>query len=159
MMVAQMPRTGRGPIPISYLISAIHTEQAGTEGQILRLIRSMDRDRFRPTLIVLQDTAWTKQFDDPRVPLETLGFHSLQRPADWLVISALARRLKQDQTQIVELHTADAHFVGAIAAHLAKVPVVISCRRNLGHKLGFKQKKHLRLLAKDGMLCNSDDYA
>ena len=141
MVVAEAPIAGHGgPVPISYVTSAIHSEQAGTEGHLLRLIRSMDRTRFAPKLILMQETDWAKSFHDHLVPLETLGFQSWSRPRDWRVISELARRFRKDGTQIVELHSVEAHFVGAMAAHLAKVPVVISCRRNSGHQLGLKER-------------------
>jgi len=43
------------------------------------------------------------------------------------------------------LHFIDAHFVGALASHFAKVPVVLSCRRDLGHQYGMKGKMLMKL--------------
>lgn len=126
-------------IPITYVITALHNEQAGTERHLLRLIRNLDRNRFDPRLVVLQHSAWTERAQDPRVPLTVLGLRSLRRPADWACVVRLARLLRRGGTRITELHSIEAHFVGAVASRLAKVPVVISCRRDLGHLHGRKE--------------------
>ena len=137
----------RKPIPITFVVTyiSVFTHRAGTEGHLLRLLKRLDRDRFTPSLVALQQTDWTDQYDDPDVPLHVMGFRSFQRPQDWMVISKLAKFLKQNKTQITELHFIDAHFVGALASHLAKVPVVLSCRRDLGHQYGFKGKWLMKL--------------
>lgn len=137
-VVMEKPRTGDGRIRITYVISAINTEQAGTEGHLLRLIRGLDRTRFAPSLVVMQRSDWTEQFDDPQVPLHVLDFKSFQRPSDWSVIAKLAAFFRQNRTQIAELHFVDAHFAGSWGAKRARVPVVISCRRDLGHQYGLK---------------------
>ncbi len=137
-VVMEKPRTGDGRIRITYVISAINTEQAGTEGHLLRLIRGLDRTRFAPSLVVMQRSDWTEQFDDPQVPLHVLDFKSFQRPSDWNVVAKLTEFFRQNGTQIAELHFIDAHFAGSMAAKRARVPVVISCRRDLGHQYGLK---------------------
>ena len=91
VMVTEQPRTGSGPIRIAYVIAAINTEHAGTEGHLLRLMRSLDRERFAPRLVVMQRSAWTEQFDDPDLPLHVLDFTSFQRPADWPVFPGSPR--------------------------------------------------------------------
>ncbi len=135
------------PIPITYVIShiSLFSLRAGTEGHILRLLNRLDRKRFAPSLVALQQTDWTEQFDDPNIPLHVLGFRSFSRPQDWMAISKLARFFRQNDTQIAEMHFIDAHFVGALAAQLAKVPVVLSCRRDLGYQYGFKGKLLMKL--------------
>ena len=140
-----MPSTGRSPIRITYVISAIASEHAGTEGHLLRLLRRLDREQFAPNLVVMQRTDWADEFDDPRIPLHVLGFRSFRKPQDWLAISKLSKLLKKNETQIVELHSPDAHFAGALACRLAKVPVVISCRRNSGYQYGLKVSLQMRI--------------
>ena len=143
--VVEKPCTGSGPIRVTYVIAAINTEHAGTEGHLLRLLRRLDRKRFEPRLVVMQRSSWTEQFEDPDIPLDVLDFTSFQRPADWPVFSKLADIFRRTNTQIAELHFIDAHFAGAIAARRAKVPVVLSCRRDLGHQYGIKGKLLMQL--------------
>ncbi len=130
------------PVNICYVISSITTGQAGSEGHLLRLIRNLDRSRFTPHLIVLQESDWTRNFNDSEIPLTFLGFESFKKLSGWQCISKLAGIFREKQARIVELYFTDAHFVGALAAKLAGVPVVFSCRRNLGYQYG---KKELRL--------------
>ncbi|HSG98647.1 MAG TPA: glycosyltransferase [candidate division Zixibacteria bacterium] len=133
------------PIPICYVISSITTGQAGTEGHVLRLIRGLDRARFRPFLVSLQRTAWTESFNDPDIPLTTLNFTSFKRPSNWAVIFELRRFFKQHDIRIAELYFTDAHLIGALAAKLAGVGVVISARRNLGYQYGAKELRLSKL--------------
>ncbi len=136
------------PINICYVISSITTGQAGSEGHLLRLIRNLDRTRFTPHLVILQETEWTKNFKqsgETDIPLTVLGFESFKKLSSWRAITKLASIFRSQKTKIVELYFTDAHFVGAIAAKLARVPVVISCRRNLGYQYGKKELKLSRL--------------
>ena len=128
------------PIRISFLLSAIHTPNAGTEGHLLRLIRSLDRDLFSPELVLMQRTPWSDTVEDPLVPTKVLGFKSFQRPQDWLVISKLAKHLQRNQTDVIEMHSTDAQFVGGLAARFSGVPVAVSCRRNLGYQYGLRER-------------------
>lgn len=141
-----------GPIPIAYVISAIVTEHAGTEGHLLRLAKRLDRERYQPHLVVLQDSPWTdqyaEQYEDQSTcsptPLTTMGFGSFLRPNGWLAIRRLAQFFRTHGTKVVELHAVDAHFAGTLAAYLANVPVVISCRRSGGHQYGRKEVMMMR---------------
>lgn len=128
------------PIRVSYLLSAIHTPFAGTEGHLLRLIRALDRNEIDPELILMQHTPWSDEFQDDRVPLTVLGFKSFQRPQDWLTVSKLAKHWRRRRTDVIEMHSTDAQFVGGLAARLSGVPVAVSCRRNLGYQYGTRER-------------------
>lgn len=128
------------PIRITYIIASIVTGEAGTESHLLRLIKNLDRSRFSPQLVVLQRSDWTDAFADPDIPLTVMGFKTFKSLAGWKVIWRLRNFLRENKIEIVELYFTEAHFVGALAARLAKVPVTISCRRNLGHQYGRKER-------------------
>ena len=136
--------TTQRPISIDFVISAIFTQHAGTEGHLLRLMKRLKREEYSPHLVVLQDSPWTAAYSDPETPMTSLGFQSFLRPSGWLTIKKLADFFRERHTKVVELHAADAHFAGGLAAYLAKVPVVISCRRSSGHQYGIKQNMMLR---------------
>lgn len=123
----------------------MQTSEAGTEGHLLRLVRGLDRTRFSPRLVVLQSSPWLKRFQDDRVPVDCLGFQSFARLRDWNCLGRLTKCFRQYSTQIAELHFTDAHFLGSIAARQARVPVVVSCRRDLGHQHTFKSLLMTRL--------------
>ena len=123
-------------ISIAYIIAVLGNAQAGTEGHLLRLIRSLDRNRFAPRLIVFQSSRFMETLED--IPKHILGYQSVCRPADWPRVWELARVLRQHKTDIVELYSPEAQLVGCIAARLSGVPSVLSCRRNLGYQYGRK---------------------
>jgi len=133
------------PIPITYVVASMQTSEAGTEGHLLRLIRGLDRQRFTPRLVVLQVTPWLERFSDEKVPVEVLGFQSFFRLQDWKHVGRLSSCFRRHAAQIVELHFLDAHVLGAMAARLAGVPMVISCRRDLGHQLTLRTTLMTRL--------------
>jgi len=144
-------------IPICYVIASVTTDRAGTERHLLRLIRALDRTRFDPLLVVLQQSDWTSRFDDPRVPMQVLGFCSFWRPRDWRCVGRLAGVLRGHGTRVVELHYPDAHLLGSLAARLAAVPAIIACRRDAADYYGWKELTYCRLggLLTDCYLANS----
>jgi glycosyltransferase involved in cell wall biosynthesis len=127
-------------ISVCYVISAISTERAGTEGHLLRLVRALKRANHDPSLVVLQRSKWTDDFIDPDIPLHVLDTRACWHPKNWLSLAKLVRLFRIAKPKIVELYSPDAHFVGAIAAKLARVPVVVSCRRDLGYHYGLKER-------------------
>lgn len=135
----------RAPIPICFVIATITTDRAGTEGHLLRLVRALDRTRFRPLLVVLQRSQWTDSFSDPDIELIVLDFKSFTRPLSWLCIIQLAHILRLHRVKVVETHFPDAHFVGALAAKIAGVPVVIGSRRDLVSQYSKKELSLCRL--------------
>ena len=129
----------QSPLRILYVISALRTVRAGTEGHLLRLLKHLDRTLFEPHLAVLQESPGVQHFRELEIPVQVLGFQSFKRLRDWRCIGQLASSMRRTRPQIVELHFTDAHFVGALAARLAGVPSVVSCRRDLGHQYGRKE--------------------
>jgi len=149
------------PLKVAFVVACITTDRAGTEGHLLRLIRSADRRYVDPLLVVLQPSAWSAEFNDPAVPMRVLDFHSFWQPSGWRTIGQLAHILRQERVDLVELHFIDAHVIGALAARRARVPVVISCRRDLGHQYGIKGHFLTRLGNRyvDRFLANSHHVA
>ena len=144
-------------IRICYLVSVIANEHSGTERHLLRLVRSLDRQRFDPRLVALQHTHFADNWEDPEVPLRTLGYRAFYRPSDWLRTLQFANWLRREKFHIIELHSPEAQFVGALAAKLARVPMVVSCRRNMGYGYGWKEHLQTRLTKRfvDCFLANS----
>lgn len=127
------------PIPVSYVISAITSGEAGTEGHLIRLIKGLDRKRFSPRLIVLQRSPWTDQQSDSDFPVEVLDIPTFKGAGGFKAIRKLRSLFCERDDKIVELYFTDAHFAGGIGAKLAKVPVILSARRNLAYQYGKKE--------------------
>ncbi len=144
-------------IRLCYLTSVLENEHSGTERHLLRLVRALDRHRFDPQLLVLQPSAFIEAWNDPQVPLRAWGYRALYRPVDWFRILQLARWLARERFQIVEFHTPETQFIGAPAAKLAKVPVLVASRRNLGYNYNWRARLQTYLTNRliDCFLANS----
>jgi glycosyltransferase involved in cell wall biosynthesis len=78
----------------------------------------------------------------------------LQRQA---LLQALTRLLAERQPDIVQGCFADGMLYGIAAAKLAKVPVIVSSRRNAGHWISWKHRGALAILNRfvDSWQCNA----
>ncbi|MCH7987713.1 MAG: glycosyltransferase, partial [Planctomycetes bacterium] len=127
-------------IPICYVIPSIDTPRAGTERHLLQLLQSLDRKVFDPLLVVLRHSPWTRKLGHTDLPIRVLGIRSLWSPASWIGIFRLARIMRRHGTKVAELYFVEGHFLGAIAAKLAAVSLVLSWRRDLAYQYGRKEK-------------------
>jgi glycosyltransferase involved in cell wall biosynthesis len=53
--------------------------------------------------------------------------------------------MRRHGTKVAELYFVEGHFLGAIAARLARVPLVLSWRRDLAYQYGIKEKWMARI--------------
>ncbi len=58
-------------IRIAYVIDYLLGPNGGTEGQLLSLINGLDRSKFKPYLVYLHETEWTRKHE---FPIETIRF-------------------------------------------------------------------------------------
>lgn len=145
-------------IKIAYIIDTIESPTAGTEKQLLMLIRHLDRSRFRPYLCVLRKSEWLEQEYQGSELIE-IGVHSFASPISYQNIAKYVRTLKKLNIDIVQTHFVEGSKVGAVAAKLAGIKTIIGTRRNQGYWLTpaelFIQKQLNRWIT--GFLANSED--
>jgi L-malate glycosyltransferase len=120
------------PIGIAFVIDTIETPAAGTERQLLALLHGLDRHIFAPHLVCLRESAWlsTQRFG---FPVTVIGIRSLARAS---VLGALLRFRSyclEHQIGIVQTFFVDANLFGTLGGALARRPVIVSSRRNIGH--------------------------
>lgn len=119
-------------IKIAYIIDTIESPTAGTEKQMLMLIRHLDRSRFQPVLCVLRSSKWLeKEFD--LCPIFVAGVHSFKSMQGIKGVFALSKFLKKERMDIVQTHFRDSSIAGILAARLAGVKMIIGTRRNQGY--------------------------
>lgn len=119
-------------ITIAYVIDSIETPSAGTEQQLLMLMRGIDRGCFRPVLVCLRGSDWlrTQSFD---FPVEVIGLGRLLSPQLARGFHRFAALHRKHRFDIVQTFFVDANIFGTVAARLAGVRHVISSRRNAGY--------------------------
>lgn len=119
-------------IKIAFVIDTIESPTAGTEKQLLLLIKHLDRSRFEPYLCVLRTSDWLRQnFKD--CELIDIGVPSFGRPSSYLNVLTFIRFLKKQNIDIVQTHFVEGNKVGVIAGKLAGVKAIVSTRRNQGY--------------------------
>ncbi len=127
------PAAGR-PVRVCFLIDELRT--AGTETQLLALIRHLDRRRVLPYLCLLRgDSARSRALEPDCCPVLRLGVGSLCRPATLVKGWRLGRFLRRERIDVVQVYFEDATYLGALVARLAGVPHVVRTRNNLGYWL------------------------
>lgn len=113
---------------VAFVIDTIESPTAGTERQVLRLIRGLDPDRFAPVLCCLRPSRWVLEEWDG-CPVHVVNCLSFKHPRAWLAIGRFAAWLRRERVRAVQTHFRDASIVGLTAAWLARVPVIVATRR------------------------------
>ncbi len=125
----------------------------------MALIAHLDRSQVRPYLCLLDgmpDSSRTLEPDD--CPVLRLGVRSLRSPravsAGWRFI----RFLRQQKTDVVQLHFPDSTYFGAPLAKLAGVRCVLRTRRNTGYWMTSGHRLMGRIISRlvDGTIANSE---
>jgi glycosyltransferase involved in cell wall biosynthesis len=106
------------PTRVTHVITGLAT--GGAETMLLKLLSSMDNDRFENTVIALTDAGPIgNRIRALGVPLTVLGMsRSLPMPWDLL---RLYRRIRQDRPHVVQTWLYHADLLGYVAAKLAGV--------------------------------------
>jgi glycosyltransferase involved in cell wall biosynthesis len=133
-----VPGLVSAPIRVSYLIDDL--SRAGTESQLLALIRALDRTRFEPSLVLLNGEGEVSRSLEPAdCPVLRLG---VTRLVGVKAVSA-ARRLwsfwRITKPDIAQIYFNDSSYFGVPVAKLAGVRRVVRVRNNLGY---WQTRKH-----------------
>jgi glycosyltransferase involved in cell wall biosynthesis len=134
------------PVRVCFLIDEL--SRAGVETQLVALIRRLDRRRIRPYLCLLRGhKATSRELEPTCCPVVRLGVGSLRDLATLGKALTLARVLRRQRIDILQLHFPDSTYFGTVAGLLARVPHIVRTRDNLGYAL-------TRLDVLLGRLCN-----
>lgn len=145
--LAQGDRTEVAPRPVRVCFIIDELATAGTESQLLALIRHLDRRRVRPYLCLLHGDKPTSQALEPDdCPILRLDVRSLRHPRTLLRMWRFIRFLRRECIDVVQAYFADSSYFGISAAWLAGVPNRIRTRNNIGHWLTPLHRRLGRLL-------------
>jgi glycosyltransferase involved in cell wall biosynthesis len=115
-------------IGILYLITELST--GGAQVALLRLLTGLDRGRFFPTVACLYngDGVVAQRIRALGVPVTDLGMTAKWR---WDALWRLCCLLRRERPTILHTWMFHANFVGRIVGRLARVPIVVTSRRNV----------------------------
>jgi glycosyltransferase involved in cell wall biosynthesis len=122
------------PVRVCYLIDELAS--AGTETQLLALIRHVDRRKVLPYLCILRgDNPASQVLEPDDCPVLRLGVCALRNPATLARAWRFMRFLRRERIDVVQAYFPDSSYFGVPAAWLAGVPHRLRTRNNLGHWL------------------------
>jgi glycosyltransferase involved in cell wall biosynthesis len=120
------------PVRVCFLIDRLLP--AGTESQLVALIRHLDRSRVRPYLCLLDgEDDLSRSLEPDGCPVLRLGVRSLHRPATLLKAVRFGRFLRRERIDVLQVYFPDSTYFGALVGRLAGVPALIRTRNNLNH--------------------------
>jgi glycosyltransferase involved in cell wall biosynthesis len=132
-------------INVAFIIDVIESPTAGTEKQLVTLIKGLDRSVFNPYLCALRRSAWLEEEFD-LCPVHFLDAGSFRNPKTYLNILKFSRFLKKNNIDILQTHFRDSNIAGILAAKIAGTKTVISTRRNQGYWHTSLDRVILRLI-------------
>lgn len=115
---------------IMYLVDHYAGPQAGTEGQLLKLIQYLDRSRFNPALTVLRTSECVERVPFG-CPVRTLELAKLASPNAILKVVSFARSLRREGYRIVHCFLNDVSLIAPPILWMFGIRVVVS-RRDMG---------------------------
>jgi glycosyltransferase involved in cell wall biosynthesis len=122
------------PVRVAFLIDKL--DRAGTESQLVTLLRSFDRSRVEPYLCLLNGEDPESQALEPAdVPVMRLGIRSFHHLSIVPKTARFVRYLRDHRIDVVQAYFLDSVYFGALAARIGGVRRVIRVRNNLGYWL------------------------
>jgi glycosyltransferase involved in cell wall biosynthesis len=128
--------TQASPIRVTYVIGSLAI--GGAETQLVRLANRLDRHRFRPSIICLDDGGALEATLVPDVPVIGVDLsrvrHGLVRSRSLLatrILAALMRQLHSLHPEVVHAYLPVAYVLGSLAAWTLRVPGIVAGRRGL----------------------------
>jgi L-malate glycosyltransferase len=120
------------PIRVCFLIDELAA--AGTETQLLALIRRLDRRRVQPYLCLLRgEQEHSRALEPDDCPVLRLNIRSLRRPSTLWKALQLVRFLKEQSIEVLQVYFPESTYVGVLAGRFAGVPHIVRTRNNLGY--------------------------
>jgi len=151
--------TYAGPLPLRVCFMIDELTAAGTETQLVALIRHLDRARVEPYLCLLRGTDPRSRALEPAdCPVLRLGVRSFRHPTALAAAWRLARFLRRERIDVFQVYFPESTYFGVPAAWLAGVPRILRTRNNLGYWMTPWHRRLGRLCGtlSDGLVANCD---
>jgi glycosyltransferase involved in cell wall biosynthesis len=141
--------------PILFISNKLINPYAGTESQLLQLIKHLPRDQFEPRLLVLQRSELSDS-GSIACEVDVLGHSSLLDPRTWISFWRYARRAASSGFGIAHIYFHDASIFGPPLLSAVGIRSIIS-RRDMGYWYNPTYLRVLRVTGKftDRVVVNS----
>jgi glycosyltransferase involved in cell wall biosynthesis len=145
------------PVRVCFMIDRL--SRAGTESQLLALIRELDRSHVRPALVLLDgEDDLSRALEPADCPVIRLGVRKLFSPRAVAAARQLRGFWREHRPDVLQVYFLDAAYLGAPLAKLCGIPKVLRVRNNLGYWLTRRHRVMGRLVRPfvDATLTNTD---
>lgn len=110
----------------------------GAELHLFNLLKSIDKNTFEPIVFTLEKGgSLVERIRSLNIRIEEVPIKRIYTPAAINPLIYMAEILKEKNTKIIQTFHFASDIIGPVLAKLAKIPIVISSRRDMG----FKNKK------------------
>ncbi len=129
------------PIKVLFLIDKLVA--AGTQTNLLEIVKHLDCSRFEPHVIALvEGDEFIQEFEAIGVEPIVLHMKKVFGPSGLKALSFLIRYLSQEKIDIVQTYFLQADILGSLAGKFARVQRIITTRRDEGF---WRTKRQLML--------------
>jgi glycosyltransferase involved in cell wall biosynthesis len=104
----------------------------GTEKQLLETVKRLDKEKFEVTIVALQKWGRNAEWDKIENNKKILHVYSLHSIKTFFSFLGFVRYLKRESHDIIFTYFFDSTLFGVLAAKVAGVKTIISCRRDMG---------------------------
>jgi glycosyltransferase involved in cell wall biosynthesis len=143
--LALAPEPPARPIRVCFMMDRL--SRAGTETQLLALIRNLDRSRIEPTLVLLDgedDLSRALEPDDCRII--RLGVRKLLATKAIRAANRLRAFWRETQPDVLQAYFLDSAYFGVPLARWCGIKHVLRVRNNLGYWLTPRHRMMNRIL-------------
>ena len=154
----RLPSVPTKPVNVCFLIDTL--SRAGTETQLLALIRELDRSRVRPTLVLLDGTdPGSRELEPLDCPILRLGLKRLCQTASIPAARQLMRFWHDHAIDVLQVYFLDSAYFAVPIARMSGIRRVVRVRNNLGYWLTPKHRFLNRIVGRlsDVTLTNTEN--
>ena len=133
------------PVRVCFMVDRLG--RAGTETQLLALIRDLDRSRVQPTLVLLDgEDDLSRGLEPADCPVLRLGVRKLVGLSAARAAQRLRAFWRESRPDVLQTYFLDSAYFGVPLAKLSGIPHVLRVRNNLGYWLTRKHRLLNRML-------------
>ena len=148
---------GRRMIRILFIIDKL--APAGTQTNLLEIIRRLDRIRFTPYLVALSEGGeLANEFERAGCKPVILNVKKAYGFSGWNAVRYLVKLIRTEKIDLIQTHFLKAELLGLAAAKLTSIKTIYTTRRDEGFWRSARQLQINRILNRyfAGILVNSE---
>ena len=120
------------PVRVCFMIDRL--SRAGTETQLLALVRELDRSQVQPSLVLLDgEDDLSRALEPADCPVIRLGVRKLLSPKAVSAAGRLRAFWREHRPDVLQVYFLDAAYLGAPLAKMCGIRKVLRVRNNLGY--------------------------